>query len=491
MANLQFKMGLLNDLNNPSKAPITPGTVYITTDEKSMYVDINDSQRIRVGGSIVYCETLAEFQSAAKPPYSTDLIYFIEKETAQSTSRINILARWNGSQWDILNTTQAEFENFRQDYNLLKAVVGDENSGLVKQVNENTANITTLLGVATTVETLQGYIGTPEDSASTNSIYGRLLASENALVKANEDVAELKTTVGDETKGLVYDVNVLEETIGTKEDAATEDTIYGQLNNKVNTSDFNDLSGRVKDLEDDHVSASEFDKLSEDFNLFKNDTNNNFTTINNTIGNKADAITTDTLYGNINNINNKIGNKTDTIDNPQAFNDANLYARTNYNNSKIESIDQDITQLKQDLKDQIDDTIKAANAMNYKGSVATLEELNALFSRNDLSQGDTFVIAGNFSDDDNNYSAGDLIIVQGEENDEGIIVSGLKWDLVETGYQETHEVHLSLNNNIVLLSSDINPDLGKIKIMSDNLNITSDSSKATPELKINMEWGTF
>lgn len=490
MANLQFKMGLLNDLNNPSKAPITPGTVYITTDEKSMYVDINDSQRIRVGGSIVYCETLAEFQSAAKPPYSTDLIYFIEKETAQSTSRINILARWNGSQWDILNTTQAEFENFRQDYNLLKAVVGDENSGLVKQVNENTANITTLLGVATTVETLQGYIGTPEDSASTNSIYGRLLASENALVKANEDVAELKTIVGDETKGLVYDVNVLEETIGTKEDAATEDTIYGQLNNKVNTSDFNDLSGRVKDLEDDHVSTQEFNNLSQDFNQFKNDTNNNFTTINNTIGNKADAITTDTLYGNINNINNKIGNKTDTIDNPQAFNDADLYARTNYNNSKIESIDQDITQLKQDLKDQIDGEINAANAMNYKGSVATLEALNALSSRNDLSKGDTYVIAGNFSDDTRTYHAGDLIIANGTEGDNGVIVSDLTWDLVETGYQETHEAQLSLSNNIILLSSDVNPDLGKIKIVSDNLNITSDS-KATPELKINMEWGTF
>jgi hypothetical protein len=210
-----------------------------------------------------------------------------------------------------------------------------------------------------------------------------------------------------------------------------------------------------------------------------------------TVGNKNDAITANTLWGKIGNFNSKIGNKSDKIENPEEFDGASLYARTNYNNKQIGAIGVSVAELEKKLDGKIEDEIKAANAMNYKGSVATLEELNTLSSRKDLSKGDTYVIAGNFSDDIRTYHAGDLIIANGPENDEGVITSNLTWDLVETGYQETHEAQLSLSNNIILLSSDVNSDLGKIKIISDNLNITSDSGKATPELKINMEWGTF
>lgn len=427
MANLQFKMGLLNDLNNPSKAPITPGTVYITTDEKSMYVDINDSQRIRVGGSIIYCETLTEFQNKVKPPYSTDLIYFIEKNTAQSTSRINVLARWNGTQWDILNVNRVEFDNFVENFDELKEIVvgKDEKSGLRKQVQENTGKLAELVDVPNAVENLQKLIGTPTDEDLKNTILVRLSNSEEALEKVDKALPKLdKAVFGDEktnTIGLVEDVGILKGIVGNKNDAITENTLYGEINQ----------------------------------------------------------------------INSKIGNKADKIEKPEEFDGASLYARTNWNKAQIDNVIISFKDLEDKLGGKIDKEINAANAMNYKGSVATLEELNTLSSRNDLSKGDTYVIAGNFSDDIRTYHAGDLIIANGTENDEGVITSNLAWDLVETGYQETHEAQLSLSNNIILLSSDVNSDLGKIKIISDNLNITSDSGKATPELKINMEWGTF
>ena len=38
MANVFFKRGTLNSLNNQ---PIRDGTIYITTDERAMYVDID------------------------------------------------------------------------------------------------------------------------------------------------------------------------------------------------------------------------------------------------------------------------------------------------------------------------------------------------------------------------------------------------------------------------------------------------------------------
>jgi hypothetical protein len=45
---LQFKMGLHDALPTTGKA----GTVYVTTDEKAMYVDISDTDRIRLGDII-------------------------------------------------------------------------------------------------------------------------------------------------------------------------------------------------------------------------------------------------------------------------------------------------------------------------------------------------------------------------------------------------------------------------------------------------------
>jgi hypothetical protein len=48
MANLQFKMGEYAGLKNVAKET---GTIYITTDEKAMYVDIGTGEhdRIRIG----------------------------------------------------------------------------------------------------------------------------------------------------------------------------------------------------------------------------------------------------------------------------------------------------------------------------------------------------------------------------------------------------------------------------------------------------------
>jgi hypothetical protein len=45
MANLLFRMGEYASLAGTSKKA---GTIYITKDEQSMYVDISDTQRIKI-----------------------------------------------------------------------------------------------------------------------------------------------------------------------------------------------------------------------------------------------------------------------------------------------------------------------------------------------------------------------------------------------------------------------------------------------------------
>ena len=63
MAMLKFKKGLW------SKLPTTmsEGTIYVTTDEKAMYVDISDSKRIRIG-DIIRLDNMDELT----PPYTTE-----------------------------------------------------------------------------------------------------------------------------------------------------------------------------------------------------------------------------------------------------------------------------------------------------------------------------------------------------------------------------------------------------------------------------------
>jgi hypothetical protein len=60
MSNLLFKKGLYENLfgNGDDKAAlaINNGTIYFTTDEGGMYVDI-DNERRRVQGSVLYYET--------------------------------------------------------------------------------------------------------------------------------------------------------------------------------------------------------------------------------------------------------------------------------------------------------------------------------------------------------------------------------------------------------------------------------------------------
>ena len=67
MAVLQFKRGLKADL---SKAPISDGNFYITTDEGAIYIDINDSARIRIGNFEEY-EHAATIESIARPNRQT------------------------------------------------------------------------------------------------------------------------------------------------------------------------------------------------------------------------------------------------------------------------------------------------------------------------------------------------------------------------------------------------------------------------------------
>ena len=95
MSNLlNFKFGLHENL---ASQDLNAGTVYVTTDEQALYLDLPESsatdaklKRIRIGDIIV-----KESARTAEPPFATGAFYYFVAE--------NALLRWDGSAWKQLN----------------------------------------------------------------------------------------------------------------------------------------------------------------------------------------------------------------------------------------------------------------------------------------------------------------------------------------------------------------------------------------------------
>ena len=187
MAMVKFKKGLW------SKLPETKveGTIYVTTDEKAMYVDISGSERIRLG-DIIRVNTFNELQ----PPFSNEAFYYVEASNA-----------------------------------LLKRVaVTGENSEVTyewKQIN-STQELTDRLTI------VENQVATNKSNISTNK-------SDISTLKT--DVSNLKTTVGSSTSGLVKDVADLKTAIGMDQSGSA-----GGIGSTVSqlVKDLDTLEGTVK-----------------------------------------------------------------------------------------------------------------------------------------------------------------------------------------------------------------------------------------------------
>lgn len=88
--NLNFKYGLYEGLQS---ALYNEGTIYVTTDEKAMYVDLGGS-RIRLGQTVSL--TVEDWKNL-EPPFSEDAFYYI--------TNANALVKWTGDSWTQINST--------------------------------------------------------------------------------------------------------------------------------------------------------------------------------------------------------------------------------------------------------------------------------------------------------------------------------------------------------------------------------------------------
>ena len=193
---LRFRKGLHSAL----PATKVTGTVYVTTDEHAMYVDISDSERIRLG-QIVNFETLAKFQQflvTTNPPYSQEAFYYIEDK--------NALLRWKASTG---NT----------------AIGGSNTAGTWVQINSVSdvqANIDaltqTVSGLTTSLTTLNNQVNGDPTNTGDKGLVGRIETLEGEMDSAEGRLGAVESTA-----------NTNKATIGTASDDATKTTLYGLI----------------------------------------------------------------------------------------------------------------------------------------------------------------------------------------------------------------------------------------------------------------------
>ena len=154
MANLlNFKFGAFANLPEAK----TAGTVYVTTDEQAMYIDLPNKDnsstidRLRIGDIIV-----KDSVKSAAPPFAEGAFYYFVKE--------NALVRWDGTTWKQINTTDG--------------VVAELNSFKTEATTRLQLLETTTAGHKTAIEKLQA------DSAThvTNSDFATFKAENTAAI---------------------------------------------------------------------------------------------------------------------------------------------------------------------------------------------------------------------------------------------------------------------------------------------------------------------
>ena len=202
MAKVAFKKGLLANL----PAAISEGTFYITTDERAMYLDINDTTRVRIGDFQEFA-TLTELQANTNP--STTALYYV--------TELNCLAKWDGTKYVQINLdTGATSVEVTGTGNALDGVTYDPATRKLTFTKTTTfatasdvdsqiaAKVGELKIGEETFATVKAYVDKKTDGIATDTaletLTGRVTTAEGKIDKLNGDAStegSVAKTVGD------------------------------------------------------------------------------------------------------------------------------------------------------------------------------------------------------------------------------------------------------------------------------------------------------
>lgn len=219
MAMLKFNKGLLEGLKTKA---ISEGNVYITTDERAMYVDIDNSTRIRIGQIVE--KTSSEWENLPQP-YDVHTYYYI--------TDINALVRWNGTKWVQINGTagiKADVETLKSDVSTAKTNITNLQTDLDK-LEETVQGIITVGGQANVIEEIT-VGGTKVDPVNKSVALGKFAAVDKTTIAESDIDDAFSTKLGTMSQNITTlqtDVNTL------KGDNATVGSVAHSIKSALGT----------------------------------------------------------------------------------------------------------------------------------------------------------------------------------------------------------------------------------------------------------------
>lgn len=267
---LNFKHGAFAGLKNQ---PIKNGTIYVTTDEKAMYVDLN-SERIRLS-QIITC-TYAEWVDL-KPPYSTEAFYYIIDKNALLKYNDDSKAPEGADQslvtgWVQINSTADLQTQINGIKTRLEALEGQNGlAGVKASVAALEAKDTELAGdiaelaaedvkLSARIEEVAAAAG---DKTAVEALVNRITALDGGDTPANGKVNILETTLTGVKNAVENETTGLAATKKIADDAAKAIADYQTAHaNDYNNSKIDELVADAKKAGTDANSALEAYKTS-------------------------------------------------------------------------------------------------------------------------------------------------------------------------------------------------------------------------------------
>jgi predicted nucleic acid-binding Zn-ribbon protein len=283
----------------------------------------------------------------------------------------------------------------------LETTVGDENSGLVKGLNDVKSNISDIEGDIESIETSISNIS--GENGKIADLQSQITANKTA-VETSQSAAEAAQETADQNAS---DIEALEGRVETLEGVVGDAT-----------------SGLVKDVAANtaaiEVNAKAISANTGEITTIKG----NISTINSNVESLDGRLTA--AETNITNITKDVGSIDVKV--TAGVTEAKSYT------------DSEVSDLKDKLEATIKDSVKAAEAMRFKGTVASQTELDAL---TDNTNGDTYKITGDFG----SYEVGDMIIWRSTEN-------GGEWVAVQANIDGAVTTSSDLGTNQIVVGND-------------------------------------
>jgi hypothetical protein len=216
MANemLKFRKGLFKNL--PEVSANTVGTIFVTTDEQAMYVDVAADKRIRISDFIRVSSV-----KDITPPYSTSSLYYVEADNALLKYVETTVDGVTTGTWKQVNGT----DDLKDRIGAAETAIGTING--------------TLTTHGTAIEALELLVG---NKAVATQI-SEAIAAENLAQYAK--AADLETTNGNVT-ALTNKVDTGDKTVSAYVSAAIDAIKIGDY---AKAADLALLAGRVTTLE--------------------------------------------------------------------------------------------------------------------------------------------------------------------------------------------------------------------------------------------------